>query len=133
MVDQVSKFSYLDAFLIQSNLNNLTPQVLYNAFTNDMLLHLNTTFLPLSPIFQSDYQDSFSLLLLLSPELTLALNNYYSLYYMAPTLNTTPAPVFDAYLNNLNFYFSEGIIHFFLFFLYILFIVYFFTTIVSLR
>jgi hypothetical protein len=133
IIDHISKFSHLDLLLIQFNLKSNNSQILFNSFTNDIITQLNIHYLPLSPLFHSEYQEAFNTILLVSPELSMVFNDYFNTYYMNSILNNTVSPVFDIYSNNLNFYFSEGVIHFFLFFIYILFIVYFFVTIVALR
>jgi len=72
----------------------------------------------LSYSLQSDYQDMFSSILLISPELSLALNDFLNSYFLQKTINTNPVAVFDSFNNNLNFYSSEGVIYFLLFVMY---------------
>jgi len=133
IIDQISKFSHLDILLIQLNLKTNNSLLLYNAFVNDIMLNLNVYYTPLSTLFQSEYQEIFSTLLLIAPELSIAFVEYFNSFIFSNILNSVPSPVFDIYMNNLNFYFSEGIIHFFLFFFYIFFIVYIFSSLISLK
>jgi len=133
VIDQVSKASYLDSILIQSNNQLNTISSLYLATLNDVAVQTNTHSLPFSPLLQSEYTEVLSTALLVSPELSIALDDYFSTYWLASTFNTLPAAVFDSYTNNLNYYPSEGLIAFILFSLYVWFIVYFFTTNLSLR
>lgn len=133
LIDQVSKTSYLDSILIHANTKNDTINTLYSSFMNDIIVQTNTCFLPLSPLLQSEYQEVLSTTLLVSPELSLVLDDYLATYWLSSTFNNLPAAVFDSYTNNLNYYPSEGLISFMLFGLYIWFLVYFFTTNLSLK
>lgn len=132
-MDCLSKLSYLDYLLLNSNIKLKHSQILYESFLNDILINLNIYFLLFSSIFQSEYQEILSSVILIIPELILVFNEYYNIYYMAIIINKLPSPVFDTYVNNLNFYYSEGIIYFFLFFIFIFFIIYFFTIIISFK
>jgi hypothetical protein len=133
IIDSISKFSHLDAILIYTNSKASTIQTLYTSFMNDLIIQTNTCFLPLSPLLQSEYQEVFSTTLIIAPELSIMFNDYLTSYFLASSFNNTPAAVFDSYINNLNYYPSEGIIHFMLFFLYAWFLVYFFTSTISLK
>jgi len=133
VIDQVSKASYLDAILIHSNTQSSNISALYTATLNDIVVQTNTCFLPFSPLLQSEYQEVLSTTLLVSPELSLALDDYFSTYWLSSTFNSLPAAVFDSYTNNLNYYPSEGLISVMLFSLYVWFLVYFFTTNLSLK
>jgi hypothetical protein len=85
---------------------------------NDLIIQTNTCFLPLSPLLQSEYQETFSTTLIVAPELSIMFNDYLSSYFLASTFNNTPSAVFDSYINNVNYYPSEGVIHYMLFALY---------------
>ena len=132
-IDHPTKLSYLDVFLINNTVNSSTTDALYNAFNEDIVLYLNVYFLPMSPMFNSEYQESITNVIFLAPELSTVLNTYFKDYYFNSSFLTAPASVFDSFVNNLNFFFGEGMVYFFLFFLYIYFIIYFFTLIVSLK
>lgn len=126
--DYVSKLSHLDTVLLAtggfSQFNNL---VLYNSFMHDLFLTFTVKFSNLMVLFSSSYQDIFSLILLFSPDLILAFDDYFFTYYSTNFINTTVASVFDSYSSNLNYIFGEGLITLFLFMLFSWFIVYFFT------
>jgi hypothetical protein len=47
---------------------------------DDIIIQTNTSFLPLSPLFQSEYQEVVSTTLLVAPELSLVLDDYISTY-----------------------------------------------------
>lgn len=87
------------------------------------MLDINTDmfnlYLPYLSFFNSRYQDIYSMISLLSPELTLAFNDYFSTYFLSSSINFTPSAVFDSYSNNLNYSFSDGAVTFFMFFIYI--------------
>jgi hypothetical protein len=69
-------------------------------------------------LFSSSYQDIFSLVLLFSPDLILAFDDYFFTYYSTNFINTAVASVFDSYSSNLNYMFGEGLITLFLFMLF---------------
>jgi len=133
ITDSVIKFSYLDSILIHTNSKANTIQNLYTSSMNDIIIQTNTCFLPLSSLFQSEYQETFSTTLILTPELSIMFNDYLTTYFLASSFNSLPSAVFDSYTNNLNFYVSTGVTYFILFALYAWFLVFFFTTIVSLK
>jgi len=75
-------------------------QGLYTAFNEDLILQTSTFFLPFSSLLHSEYQDTFSTILLVSPELSVMLNDYIYTYIMPSSFMNTPAAVFDSYLSN---------------------------------
>ena len=131
LIDQTTKLSYLDTILINSVLNNNTSQTLYDSFSNDLILYLNIQSLSLTSILQSEYQENITNIIFLAPELSLVLNNYFYSYYLNNIMNFLPSPVFDLFLNNVNFTNVNTLIYFFMFFIYIFFIIYFFLIVLS--
>jgi hypothetical protein len=131
--DFILKLSTLDAMLIHSNTQTRAPQFLYDSFIYDIILFLNIYYLPFSTLVLSEYQEHISSILILSPELFFLFTEYLNSYVMYSLINNSPSAVFDSYLNNLNFFYGEGCIQLFLFFLYVYFIVYLFTTVFLLK
>lgn len=80
--------------------SNNTVQGLYIAFNEDLILQTTTFFLPFSSLLHSEYQDTFSTILLVSPELSTMLNDYIYSYIMPSSFMNTPSAVFDSYLSN---------------------------------
>jgi hypothetical protein len=80
---------------------------LYNFFS--------VSYLPLLTALSSSYQDINSLVFLLSPEVTIALIDYFTFYYTTSFINFQAAACFDSYTNNLNYIFGEGILTLFMF------------------
>lgn len=132
-IDAISKTSHLDVILLNSNSTKNLSEYLFSSTMNDLLLETNTLFFPLSSLLQSEYQDTYSTTLLIAPELSIALKEYTNTYWLASTINSTPASVFDSYTNNLNYFPGEGMISFLLFGLFVWFLVHFFTTILVLK
>jgi hypothetical protein len=135
-LDHPTKISNLDIILIQSNIkvsHTNASQLLYDSLMYDSVILLNTQSLAISTLFQTEYQEPFNVILVIAPELVNAFTEYFLTYIMSSTLNFTPSVVFDAYTNNLNFFYGEGCVHFFLFFLYVYFIIYFFSTLILLK
>ena len=133
LIDQSTKLSYLDTLLINSILKTNNIQTLYDSFTNDLVLYLNIQSLSLTSVLQSEYQENITNIIFLAPELSIVLNNYFNNYYINSIINFLPAPVFDLFLNNFNFFYNNTLIYFFMFFFYIFFIIYFFLTTISLN
>lgn len=120
--DHLVKVTHLDIILLQNILYK--SQVLYHSLLNDVVTGILNYSLSSLPSFQSDYQDMFSNILLLSPELVLALNEFVDTFYLQKTVNMTPTAVFDSFNNVLNFYSTEGTVYFMLFVLYTWFVSY---------
>jgi hypothetical protein len=131
--DFVVKLSTLDAILIHVNTQIRTPQFLYDSFIYDTVLFLNIYYLPFSTLILSGYQEHISSVLILAPELSSLFTEYVNNYVLYNLINVSPASVFDSYVNNLNFFYGEGCVQMFLFFLYVYFIVYIFTTVFLLK
>jgi hypothetical protein len=131
--DFIVKLSTLDAMLIHLNTKTHSAQFLYDSFIYDIVLFLNIYYLPFSTLVLSGYQEHISSVLILAPELSFLFTEYINNYILFGLINNSPSAVFDSYLNNLNFFFGEGCIQFFLFFTYVYFIIYIFTTIFLLK
>jgi len=127
--DFLLKLSSLDAMLIHVNTSLRSPQFLYDSFIYDNILFLNIHSLPFSTLFLSTYQEHVSSILVLAPELSFLFVEYVNNYVIFNLINTSPSAVYDTYINNLNFFFGEGCVQFFLFFLYVYFIIYIFHTV----
>jgi hypothetical protein len=86
---------------------------------NDLFLQTTTCFLPITSLFQYEYQETLSVTFLLAPELITLFNDYILTYYFNNVISESVTAVFDSYTNNLNYFPGEGIIHFMLFVIYI--------------
>lgn len=125
LTDGLTKFSTLDFALIMSNNVYMSSQTLFLSFILDIHTDFFNLYLPYIPLFSSSYQDSSSMILLLSPDLILAFKDFYSTYFFESSINFLPAAVFDSFVNNLTYHVSEGVVNFFMFFFYVWIIVYF--------
>jgi hypothetical protein len=114
-LDYSTKLSYLDAALITTGTDALSPSILYNSFMGDIYGSFSVLFMPLVSLFSSSYQDVYGVVLLLSPELILAIGDYFTMYYAPSFLNSQVSACFDSYVTNLNYVFGEGILTFFMF------------------
>jgi hypothetical protein len=81
----------------------------------------------------SNYQDFFTLIAIITPELNIAISDYFYEVFFFNNVNLLPAAVFDSFTNNLNYFSNDGFVIFIMFFLYVWFIVYFFLTSFSLK
>jgi hypothetical protein len=101
LIDSLTKLSYLDAVLVNSNTNyGNTTLSLYNAFSSDLVLYTTTYFLPFAGLLSSEYQDPFSTLIIISPELAGMFNDYIYSYILPSSFSTAPVIIFDSYLSN---------------------------------
>jgi len=101
-LDHLTKLSYLDTMLMYGNTKHSSNvlQNLYIAFNEDLLLQTTTFFLPFSSLLHSEYQDTFSTVLLVAPELSVMFNDYIYSYVLPNSFMNTPSAVFDSYLSN---------------------------------
>ena len=116
LTDSLTKFSTLDFALIMSNNFHMSFQTLFLSFLLDIHTDFFNLYLPYIPLFTSSYQDSSSMVLLLSPDLILAFKEFYSTYFFESAINFLPAAVFDSFVNNLTYHVCDGVINFFMFF-----------------
>ena len=135
LTDSITKVSQLDVILLVSNSYKYkwAAKTLFMYFIIDLNTELFNLYLSYVHLFNSSYQDIYSVVTLLSPELILGLNDFFSTYFFSSSINFTPAAVFDSYVNNLNYSFSEGVITFVMFVFYVWFIIYFVLTSSSLK
>ena len=133
LTDKISKLSYLDVIILKTNSWNFNVQTLYFSFLNDIYLDFFNLYLPLISLMGSNYQDFFTLIAVISPELNIAISDYFYEVFFFNNVNFLPAAVFDSFTNNLNYFSNDGFVIFIMFFLYVWFIVYFFLTSFSLR
>lgn len=132
-MDHPTKISNLDIMLIKSNLKTNSTQLLYDAYIYDSVVLLNIQNFTASPLLQTEYQEPFNAALIVAPELLPTFTDFFSLYVSSNSVNVLPSAVFDSYTNNVNFFYGEGCVHFFLFFLYVYFIIYFFSTLILMK
>lgn len=118
-IDSITKLSQLDVIMLISNSHQNSFKTLFLHFILDINTDMFNLYLPYLSFLNSKYQDIYSTITLLSPELILAFNDYFSTYFLSSSINFTPSAVFDSYSNNLNYGFSEGVITFFMFFIYV--------------
>lgn len=88
------------------------------SFVNDVYLTFSIQYLSVLPVFTSSYQDAFNILLLFSPELVVALSDYFYIYYFNSTIFFNASSCFDSYTSNLNYNFSETLTATFMFFFF---------------
>jgi hypothetical protein len=119
LLDSVTKFSQLDLILLLSNSTVLSFKTLFISFIFDLNLELTNLYLMELSLFSSNYQDIFSLIVILSPELIMSFSDYLSLCFGEAKFNYAPVAVFDSYTNNLNYSFITSNSYFILYFLYV--------------
>lgn len=125
-IDHITKLSYLDTMLVNSNLKYYnTSQTLFNAFNEDLILQTAVYFLPFTSLLQSEYQDNSSILLLISPELSSMLNDYIYTYVAPSNFSVEPASVFDSYTGNWTFFVGFSASYFVYLFIFYTIVVYF--------
>lgn len=118
ITDYVSKLSHLDLILLNINTWGYSVSGLYNSFIYDLhsFFFISSSFKIL--LFSSFYQDVHALVLLFSPELTLAFNDYFTFLSNYSLTNGSVSAYFDSYVSNINYNFGDGILFFFMFFVF---------------
>ena len=116
--DSIVKLSFLDVILLNHINSTASTNSLYLFFLWDNSTLLDNYYLYLNNIFFTDYQNLVTLILYYSPELTLALTDFYTSYSGSLTLEQTPGVFFDTYKDGLNLVISEFLQHYFLLFLF---------------
>lgn len=118
-LDMLTKLSFLDLiFINQSDVLNESSE-LFSFFVYDVISFLSTSFLTLQILFFTDYQDFILVILHHSPELSLALYDYVSIYWLNSTSYVTPSSVFDVFSDSLNFSLSEFVEYFIAFLMFV--------------
>ena len=82
-------------------------------------MHLNSNYSALVALLQTEYQDLTTLTFVNSPELFSVLNDYTTQYFMNSAVTQLPTAMNDSYVSNLNFFVTEGMVSFMLFFFYV--------------
>lgn len=132
ILDSSSKLSYLDVLLIISSGRNYDIATLYNSFLHDGYIIFTLRYFNILPSFLSANQDLFTVSLIFTPELMLALNEYFNSFYSFFFLNSVATACFDSYTSSMTYSIQEGLSSLFLFFLFSWFVIYFFLSSVSL-
>lgn len=109
----------MDFLLIMTNNTGMSAQTLFLSFLLDINVDFVNLFLPYIPLFSSSYQDSSSMVLLLSPDMILAFKEFYTTYFFESSINFLPAAVFDSFVNNLTYHVCDGVVTFVTFFFYV--------------
>ena len=116
----LTKTTYLDTLLVSTNLNyNNSLKTLYMGFTEDLSTQTVTYFLPFNFLLQCEYQDPLSVVLLLTPELTLMMNEYLYDYSTAANFIVNIVSVLDSYTSNTGFSFDLNPLYFVFFALFV--------------
>lgn len=133
IVDYVTKVSHLDIILLNVNTWESDVNGLYNSYIYDIFLGFNIKYALNMIFFSSFYQDVYSIILLFSPEMILALNDYFVYLSNYNLSSGSVSAYFDSYVSNLNYSFGDGVLFFFFFFFFSWFLTYFFLTSFFLR
>ncbi len=128
IVDYKTNLSLVDLLLINSSSDVTSRLQLFNSFLYDIELLLNQYASYAMNLLQLEFQNIFTLNTLLSNDFTLFYYDYINTYFFNSYYNFKPSAVYDSYLNNMNFFMSNGILNFYLFFFFIWVLVYLFIT-----
>lgn len=118
-LDFFTKLSFLDLIFINKTDKLDESSELLSFFMYDVVSFLSTSFLTLQILFFTDYQDFILVILHHSPELSLALCDYVSTYWLSSTSYVTPSAVFDVFSDSLNFSLSEFMEYFVAFLMFV--------------
>lgn len=96
-LDWPVKLSALDIILLRDMNNSENVNSLYSAVLQDYSWNLPSIFFALPFLFHSDFQDFNSTIFHHAMELTWALRDFTTVYYLSAALNFVPAAAFDTY------------------------------------
>jgi len=96
--------------LLGNNSYNFISSTLYSSYVYDLYNLFSSTALPTVTLFSSSYQDIYSIVLLIAPELIASHTDYFSIYHDYGYFNTLVVACFDSYSNNLNYILGEGVL-----------------------
>lgn len=99
--DYLTKLSFIDTILLQASSKPayLNGQLLYAAFTSDILLQATTLYLPLSSLLHAEYQDPVTTMALLAPDLIPVFTDFILRYVSPDTFNGLPVAVIDSFVD----------------------------------
>ena len=109
-LDSIFKLVNLDVLITCSSLTTNSSTTLYLDYINDNLFQVLVLFLPLNFIFNFEYQDTLTTIILISPEITILFNDYILIYINNTSFYTSISKVFDSYTNNFNYFIGTGVI-----------------------
>ena len=118
-LDSFVKMSFLDVILLAETDSKLFSRELFDFVMWDNLYYLSNTFFYSQVLYYTDYQDFFVVVLYHSPELTLALNDFVSSYWLNAAISLVPHAVFDIFSDSLNSSIDELVKYMFLFIAFI--------------
>jgi hypothetical protein len=86
---------------MMSDVKNIstTSQILYNSFNHDLSITNGIYFFQLDSLFQSEYTDTLSNILILSPELTTVFVDFIGSFIKPSQFNNFIASAFDSYMS----------------------------------
>jgi hypothetical protein len=103
-LDSIVKVSYLDAILLYQSTGVIGSQNLASNIFNDMVVQTTATSFFLAPLLQSEFQELFSSVLVVAPELSFMINDFIYTYLKSSAFENSVVSVVDFYKSNLNGY-----------------------------
>jgi len=100
-LDSCVKMSFLDLVFLTETDNYTEARELFDFIMWDMLSFVSTNFYFSQFLFYTNYQDLFVTILYHSPELVLALADFFNSYWFSNIMSYVPSAIFDVYADNL--------------------------------
>jgi hypothetical protein len=88
---------------------------LYLSFINDLTIDSSIYFLPFNILLQSEFQDTTTIIILVTPELTAIFNDYIYKYILPKNFDAFMTTVFDSYMSNTNLIIDNSALYFIFF------------------
>jgi len=101
-LDSIVKMSFLDVLLFSESDEFSSSREFFDFVMWDNLSYLNTNFFFSQSLYYTDHQDFIVTVLHHAPELSLALNDYVSSYWVNAALSYVPSASFDIYSDSVN-------------------------------
>lgn len=118
--DYKTNLSLVDLILLNSLNSESIKTQLYTSYLYDIELLLNQYANYVMNLLQLEFQNVFTVNSLLGNDFTLFYYEYVTTYFFNSYYNFRPSVIYDSYLNNMNFFSSNGILNFYLFFFFYL-------------
>nr|YP_010049560.1 hypothetical protein J6674_mgp24 [Strombidium cf. sulcatum]QPL15965.1 hypothetical protein [Strombidium cf. sulcatum] len=128
LTDYKTNLSLIDLILINSSSIESSKAQLYNSYIYDIELLINQYANYVVNLLQLEFQNVFTINTLLNNDFTLFYYEYINTYFFNSYYKFKPSVIYDSYLNNMNFFTSNGILNFYLFFFFIWVLIYLFIT-----
>ena len=101
-LDSIVKMSFIDILLLSESESFNSSREFFDFVMWDILSDNNINFFLSQPLYYTNYQDLFLVILQNSPELSLALEDYVNSYWFNAAMSYVPSAAFDIFSDSAN-------------------------------